>query len=157
MAADVVRDLAYSIRLMCAGDTTAVSRLLSLTPEAVVWPEPGIKEVLDWPGVVAMVVESEGAFAGFLLARQVADEAEILNLAIEERNRRRGLATALLLGAQAKLQFLGAKRLFLEVRASNRAAISFYLRHGFSDAGRRTRYYRDPVEDALILQKPLAG
>jgi len=47
------------------------------------------------------------------------------------------------------------EELLLEVRASNGQALEFYRRRGFSQSGRRPRYYADPVEDALLLALPL--
>jgi ribosomal-protein-alanine N-acetyltransferase len=46
---------------------------------------------------------------------------------------------------------------FLEVRESNRAAIAFYDKHGFAKTGRRVRYYQDPVEAAILMEKKLTG
>jgi len=46
----------------------------------------------------------------------------------------------------------GARRVLLEVRESNQVARAFYDRWGFKASGRRRRYYRDPVEDAILLQ-----
>jgi ribosomal-protein-alanine N-acetyltransferase len=45
----------------------------------------------------------------------------------------------------------GIARVYLEVRASNEPAIALYKRHGFTECGHRVRYYRDPVEDAILL------
>jgi ribosomal-protein-alanine N-acetyltransferase len=47
----------------------------------------------------------------------------------------------------------GAKRVFLEVRPSNTAAIALYDAEGFNEIGRRPRYYpaRNGREDALVM------
>jgi len=45
----------------------------------------------------------------------------------------------------------GSARAYLEVRASNGPALALYKRHGFGESGRRAQYYRDPVEDAVLL------
>jgi ribosomal-protein-alanine N-acetyltransferase len=55
-----------------------------------------------------------------------------------------------------ELAIAHVQELFLEVRASNRAALALYLSLGFSQTGRRPRYYIDPVEDALLLTLRLA-
>jgi ribosomal-protein-alanine N-acetyltransferase len=93
----------------------------------------------------------EGLVAGFLVARRIASELEILNLGIRPDARRRGVGHALIQFAFAWGKELGAKSAFLEVRASNLAALEFYRRHQFKETGRRRFYYSNPVEDALVL------
>jgi len=92
---------------------------------------------------------------GFVVARCAGVEFEILNIAVAEVRRRKGIGTALLgealLGAKAK----SAATAFLEVRASNIAAAEFYARHGFQITGRRRNYYQSPTEDALLLSRLL--
>ena len=65
--------------------------------------------------------------------------------------RRRGVGTLLLSELLAWAETARAEKIYLEVRASNQAARSFYQRHGFAETGRRPRYYPAPVEDALLL------
>jgi ribosomal-protein-alanine N-acetyltransferase len=93
---------------------------------------------------------------GFLLARQVADEAEVLNLAVEKASRRKGQGRSLLQFAEGEFLARGAKRLFLDVRESNFVAIAFYKGHGFNEAGKRFAYYRGPEEAAVLMEKRLA-
>jgi len=77
----------------------------------------------------------------------------INNVAVEPRRRRRGVAGALLEAALDHGRLGGARRAFLEVRASNRAAQSLYRRFGFQAAGVRKRYYDHPFEDAVIMRR----
>jgi len=107
-------------------------------------------------------VPPEDLILGFLVARQVADELEVLNMAVAAAHRRAGIGSLLLEHALADAggsgaPDSGARRAYLEVRASNHVAIAFYQRHGFALAGCRRRYYADPVEDALVLSRVLAG
>ncbi len=91
---------------------------------------------------------------GFILCRVVADEAEILTLAVRSEARRRGLARALVDAANEAARLRGATRLFLEVAEDNTAAIELYRRSGFASVGRRRRYYPLPdgsAVDALVL------
>ena len=88
--------------------------------------------------------------------RIAADEMEILNLAVAPQSRRLGIASQLIARALASAKDSGAARAYLEVRPSNAAALALYAQHGFAAAGRRPLYYRDPVEDALVLSKHLA-
>jgi len=91
---------------------------------------------------------------GFLVSRQTAPadslggaEHEILNVGVDPRFRRSGLATALLL---AEIQ--PGATYFLEVRESNFPAQSLYRKLGFREIGRRPRYYSNPMETAIVMQ-----
>jgi [ribosomal protein S18]-alanine N-acetyltransferase len=93
--------------------------------------------------------------AGFLVARRLSSELEILNFAVESEWRRCGIGAALLTEALQWAQTFQATQAILEVRESNLAALRFYERHKFEVVGRRPRYYTAPVEDALLLTAPL--
>jgi ribosomal-protein-alanine N-acetyltransferase len=93
----------------------------------------------------------DGRLAGILIGRRAADEFEILNLAVGREFRRRGVATQLVRAALEFAEAAGARQTYLEVRAFNEGGIEFYTRLGFQKCGRRTNYYRDPVEDAVLL------
>jgi [ribosomal protein S18]-alanine N-acetyltransferase len=92
--------------------------------------------------------------AGMILGRVAADEAEILTLAVDPGQRRRGIGAALLGAAMARAGGLGATSMFLEVAVTNRAARALYAAYGFSEAGLRRHYYTDGT-DALILRSTL--
>jgi ribosomal-protein-alanine N-acetyltransferase len=99
----------------------------------------------------AWAAEMEGRVVGILLGRVAADEFEILNLAVGKVHRRRGIATKLVSEALEYSRIGGAQQAYLEVRASNEGAIALYAKMGFRVCGRRPNYYRDPVEDAVLL------
>jgi ribosomal-protein-alanine N-acetyltransferase len=63
----------------------------------------------------------------------------------------------LLDAALADARSRGAAVVYLEVRDSNAAARALYLSRGFSEVGRRRSYYRRPVEDAVVMRRPLDG
>jgi ribosomal-protein-alanine N-acetyltransferase len=85
----------------------------------------------------------------YVICSRYADDWHIMNIAVDPSARRRGLATALLEELFARA---GRDRAYtLEVRTSNRPAISLYERFGFRPAGVRKRYYQDTGEDALIM------
>lgn len=94
---------------------------------------------------------------GVCSAWVVADELHINNVAIRPAWRRRGLGRALLIEVLAAAALRGASRSTLEVRRSNTAALNLYAGLGFREAGTRRDYYRNPVEDALILWKDAEG
>jgi ribosomal-protein-alanine N-acetyltransferase len=132
-----------TIRAATAEDLAAIAAIQAVSPEAAQWEPAGY---LDHDCDVAI---RGGRLAGFLVARQVAPgEREILNLAVDPAERRSGIARALLSEALARAQ--GAW--FLEVRASNAAAIRLYESAGFEIAGRRSGYYREPAEEAIVMR-----
>ena len=137
------------VRGMARPDVSAILSILGESPEASLWSEGSLME-LGSSGT-AWVAEHEGIVIGFLIGRAAADEFEILNVAIARSHRRRGIATQLVEAALEWSRKAGTQRVYLEVRASNEAAIALYKRHGFSPCGRRSRYYQYPVEDAIIL------
>ena len=148
-------DRGVEIRTMRREDSAEVSRILQQSPEAVSWAERSLEESADSATGVALVSESLGEIRGFVLGRQIGNEAEILNLAILPEKRRRGEGRALLEKALAEFQTRGVRRVFLEVRESNVKAIAFYKKHGFSETGRRKAYYREPEEAALLMEQQL--
>jgi len=97
-------------------------------------------------------VESVEQVAGYVVAIDAADEGEILNLAVAPQSRRRGLGHALVRRVLEALTGRGARAIYLEVRESNAPARRLYAAHGLREVGRRTQYYRRPVEDAIVLR-----
>ncbi len=111
----------------------------------------------------AELLDSERCFlcaepGGFALARVIADEAELLTLAVDPVARRQGLGRRLLAEFEETAQERGAARVFLEVSADNAAALALYTGTGYSESGRRRGYYRSPDGrriDAILMDKPL--
>jgi ribosomal-protein-alanine N-acetyltransferase len=97
----------------------------------------------------------DGALIGYVIAWFILDEGEIANLAVMPTSRRRGVARALLDEIIVEARESGLARLFLEVRESNAAAAALYASRGFTPIARRARYYRKPVEDAIVLRLEL--
>lgn len=113
------------------------------------WTETEIASALADPFGIAL---SEPQ--GFLLGRLVAGEAEILTLAVDPAARRRGIGRGLLRRFLDDVRLKGAESVFLEVAASNFAALALYAQAGFLPHGRRKDYYRDGegrALDALVL------
>jgi ribosomal-protein-alanine N-acetyltransferase len=89
----------------------------------------------------------------FCAYRVVIDELHVLDVAVAPSQRRRGLARRLLALALRAGARAGARLALLEVRADNAGALALYAALGFRESGRRRDYYRDPVEDALLLER----
>jgi ribosomal-protein-alanine N-acetyltransferase len=98
----------------------------------------------------------EGALVGFLAVLFSGEEVEILNVAVAIGARRKGIASQLLERVLEVSSISGAQRAWLEVRASNVGAVTFYERNRFHEAGRRKNYYSSPREDAIVLTHDLS-
>jgi [ribosomal protein S18]-alanine N-acetyltransferase len=137
-------------------DAQAVEQIVNKCPEAAAWSSESCRE-LDQRGQSAWVVEADGSACGFLVARTVADQGEILNLAVAPASRRAGHASGLLQRAITEFRRQGITDVFLEVRESNSAGISFYQSHDFARTGERPGYYQNPAEVAVLMVRKLTG
>ncbi len=145
-----------SVRTFEPRDAKAIEQIVEKCPEAAAWPPESYRD-LDRRGQSAWVVEVDGSVCGFLVARTVTDQGEILNLAVDPATRRTGNATGLLQRAIAEFQRRGITDVFLEVRESNSAGISFYESRGFVRTGQRPGYYQNPSEAAVLMMGKLTG
>ncbi len=137
--------------------TVTAARLADLHAGAfsAPWDAAAFEALLGQAGVVAIEARE-----GFILLRAVADEAEILTLAVDPVARRQGLGARLVQQGATAAAALGATRLFLEVADDNLPALALYTRAGFTEAGRRPGYYARPDggrQDALILALNLSA
>jgi ribosomal-protein-alanine N-acetyltransferase len=143
------------IRLLRIEDISDLAAILEESSEAARWSRESFEKLQMSEGFLALVSEMAGSVTGFVCGRQMADEGEILNLAVRRQNRKKGEGRALLSAALEKLQRGGVRRVYLEVRESNATAIGFYEKQGFSIMGRRPGYYREPEEAAVLMEKKI--
>jgi ribosomal-protein-alanine N-acetyltransferase len=99
------------------------------------------------PGEVGSV-----SIVGYLCFWVVFEEVRLMNLAVIESMRHKGIARALVLQALEVGLVEAAMRAVLEVRASNHAAHALYRNLGFRDVTTRPTYYTNPIEDALLME-----
>jgi ribosomal-protein-alanine N-acetyltransferase len=143
-----------TIRLSEPRDIDAILAIQSACPEISQWTSWDYERVVR--GEMAGWVADEGAeVVGFLVARRVASDIEILNFAVDAGARHRGVGSRLFREALEWGRMFEAETAVLEVRASNLAALHFYERHNFQVRHRRPHYYTAPIEDALLLIAPL--
>ena len=93
--------------------------------------------------------------AGYIVARETAGELHINNVAVRAEFRRRGIGAALLNQVLEEARRRNAKAAFLEVRSANDAAQALYEKSGFKAIARRTNYYSEPLEDAVVMSLEL--
>ncbi len=109
-------------------------------------------------GFAVIAFDDAGAITGFILARAMARESEILTLAVAPWARRQGVACALVDAVAVEAAARDAESIFLEVAADNPAALALYERAGFVQVGQRRAYYMrlsSPSMDALVLRRAL--
>ena len=101
-----------------------------------------------------VLLEEEGAVTAYGGATVAADEAEIELIATAEMYRRCGRGEKILSDLLEEAKRRGARRVYLEVRVSNAAAMQMYLKNGFAGLYARSRYYPDG-EDALVMARQI--
>jgi [ribosomal protein S18]-alanine N-acetyltransferase len=120
------------------------------------WSANAFQEALAHPAVYFACARSGGGdIVGYVVAWFAADEGEIANLAVAPTGWGSGIGRRLLNAALEAAQIRGANAVYLEVRDSNDRARRLYQSSGFEEVGRRRRYYRRPVEDAIVLRRML--
>ena len=157
------------IRPATAADIPVLQRLASESPGAAQWSPAHYEGLFEpsSPARVVLVIEDgvsvdkpstinncspQSEIRGFLIARGVANEWEIENIAVAPIARRRGIGGRLLREALCRAKNAGVEAVFLEVRASNLGARALYEKCGFRETGRRVAYYQQPMEDAVAYR-----
>ena len=117
------------------------------------WSEKSVAAELENQLSLWLVALEGDTLAGYVGSQTVLGETDMMNVAVHPAFRRRGVGESLILALVEQLKALDSHSLTLEVRASNAPARSLYEKLGFSQVGLRKNYYRNPKEDACILQK----
>lgn len=121
------------------------------------WSPDSFAPEFDDPYTWFHVAEIDGAMVGYVVARIVAQQGEIANIAVDPAFQSTGLGGKLLDAAIAAAEAAECEAVWLEVRVSNDPARRLYASRGFEMIGRRRGYYRSPVEDALVLRRVRTG
>ena len=108
----------------------------------------------------SFVAEVEGesghtAIVGFVIFHISADVSEIYNIAVESVHARLGVGKQLMIKAIEDSRWKNARKMVLEVRKSNLAAINFYVGFHFQIVGERKNYYSNPLEDAYVMERTI--
>jgi len=122
---------------------------------AAPWTDSQLAAELAAKNGSGWVIEVAGAVVGYAFFRTSPPESELLHLVIAPERQRQGLARSLMDWSLQYLEQNGVCTCLLEVRDSNLAARQLYATLGFSQVGRRKKYYCGPVEDAVLLQRDI--
>ncbi len=115
------------------------------------WSRAAFESSLDNPLITFTVCKSRDEILGYILGMTLPPEGEVLNIAVCETARKRGIGRALMASYMSFAESVGAVAIFLEVRRSNLAAVALYEKCGFVKIGERKNYYKNPKEDALLM------
>jgi len=154
---------AIQVRPVTAFDLAALAELhaaIFQAPWDQRWSAQSFAEILAMPGSGGWLLSEGGTPVGFMLARFMLDEGEILLTGVVPQARRRGHASRLMRVLLEAAGAAGIARLFLEHAAGNDAAGALYGRFGFARIGRRRAYYErrgGGREDAITLRCELAA
>jgi ribosomal-protein-alanine N-acetyltransferase len=146
-------DPAWPLTAMKVADLSAVHEIDCQSPAP--WSLGQLEEEMAAPGGQQLLCRSlqDGRTSGFLLARFILDEAEILKLATAREYHRRGVASRLLEAFIATAGKRQIRKIHLELRAANSPARALYEKFAFEMTGRRPNYYTAPIDDALCLTR----
>jgi len=131
-----------------------IPRILEIEREVISppWTHGALlSEVYNDDSFFVVAAGQHGIIQGFTILRRFADEAELLQIAVDSSVRRRGVADALMAAALEFSAHSALRSVFLEVRKSNEAAIMLYKKHGFKPVRFRKDYYSYPTEDAVVM------
>jgi len=141
----------YTLRSVVPDDITAV-----LDIERLSFPDPwtegmllsSICEGIDF----TLLLDGETPVGYSVLDRRVKGEAELHNIAVKPCYRGKGLSSLLMDKMISDCSLYGVSVIFLEVRENNAPAIGLYNKYGFTEIGKRKNYYKNPTENAVIMQ-----
>lgn len=120
------------------------------------WARAAFLEVLASPSFEGTaLVDAAGAVLGYAVTCEVAEEFQLLNIAVAPAARGKGAGAKLLAELHRAAAARGRTEAFLEVRAGNAAAIALYARFGYVPYMRRPKYYPDTQEDAILMRATL--
>ena len=146
---------------MIEADACVVERIEKQTLSP--WSQSSLLSELQQDRGVVLVAEAAvgtcivkpSQILGWCACRFFAPEAELLKISVNQTSRREGIASQILNHLERFLVSRDVRTLFLEVRSQNQIALNFYTKSAFLQVGKRSGYYKNPEDSALIFQKML--
>ena len=142
------------MRAAVSEDLPTVVELERSVAEAPHWVERDYAEIVAGAGLrrCLFVAEAVDGLAGFAVGKVVADVGELESIAVQPGSRRAGVGKALCMAVIEWCRSEGASAVELEVRAASVGALALYASLGFERVGTRRQYYREPVDDAVLMR-----
>ena len=127
---------------------------MELRAFAVPWSKKTFEGAFAAKNVTILAaLDEDGTLMGYACLLVIAPDGELMNIAVDDCFRGRGIGSALMEAVLERAAQLGAEDVFLEVRESNAPARHLYEKYGFETLGRRKKYYQKPVEDAILMKR----
>ena len=146
------RKAVVSIRQMKTEDAAAIAEMEHQTFSDA-WSEKAILDTLRNPKTICLVAEKIGKIIGYCMVYTADDEADIARIAVQKESRRFGVASELIHALDVICWENQIQIIMLDVRVSNDEARAFYGKHGFTQDGIRENYYKNPIEDAILMSR----
>jgi ribosomal-protein-alanine N-acetyltransferase len=143
-----------AIQRMSQEDVEEVARLEKICFSDP-WSKESFIEELQIKLAVPLVVKLREEVVGYACLWHLDDQLEIANIAVSPEHRKEGIGERVMMRIIEEAKDKNCRSIILTVRESNVAAINLYTKFGFVEIGRRKRYYRLPIEDALTMIKTL--
>lgn len=150
--AEKERKAVVSIRQMKVEDAAAIAEMEHQTFSDA-WSEKAILDTLRNPKTICLVAEKIGKIVGYCIVYTADDEADIARIAVLKESRRFGIASELIHALDVICWENQIHIIMLDVRVSNDGARAFYEKHGFTQDGIRENYYKNPIEDAILMSR----
>lgn len=150
--AEKERKAVVSIRQMKVEDAAAIAEMEHQTFSDA-WSEKAILDTLRNPKTICLVAEKIGKIVGYCIVYTADDEADIARIAVLKESRRFGIASELIHALDVICWENQIQIIMLDVRVSNDDARTFYEKHGFTQDGIRENYYKNPIEDAILMSR----
>ena len=150
--AEKERKAVVSIRQMKVEDAAAIAEMEHQTFSDA-WSEKAILDTLRNPKTICLVAEKIGKIVGYCIVYTADDEADIARIAVLKESRRFGVASELIHALDVICWENQIQIIMLDVRVSNDGARAFYEKHGFTQDGIRENYYKNPIEDAILMSR----
>ena len=145
-----------SLRVAGPGDLELIAGLEAEVFAEDPWTPYMIAEELSSPASRYWIATDEsGDVVGYGGAKVGGDQADVMTIGVRAHARGAGVGATILDALMAWSHEAGAREIFLDVRPSNEGAIALYKSRGFVEIGRRPRYFRNPVEEAVEMRAPL--
>ena len=142
-----------NIKNFLSSNLTAVAEIEKACFPNDFWSYEMLLSSFNQDNFVGVVCEECGIVVGYAMANFCIDEADVLNVAVLDNYRCKGIGNSLISNLLNELKLKGVSKVFLEVRSKNVNAINLYFKNGFTKISVRKNYYGD--DDALILTKEL--
>ncbi len=149
--------MALTLRSFEPRDFAALHRLdQACFPPGISYSKTTLRYFLTLPSADCVIAEDAGRIVGFVVSEENPPLAHIITLDVMEKDRRRGVGTALLQQLEANLALRGVRSILLETATDNEPAVAFWKSHGYRIEATLKRYYLGRI-DAHEMRKILPG